>query len=91
MNKLQLRAIAAKLMIELCQKCDSNFHFKNVNAFSIFEENKIEKQDIIKASKYLCEKKYIVGGMLACDTWEGSITASGIDWVEDYLNISHSL
>lgn len=90
MKELRLRAIAAKIMIELCSKCDSNLHFKNVNAFSLFDETKISKQDIIKASKYLCEKKYITG-TLACDDWESSITALGIDWVEDYLNISHSL
>lgn len=91
MEQLRLRAIAAKLMIELCSKCDSNFHFKSIDAFSIFDDNSVEKQDIIKASKYLCEMKYITGNMLACDSWEGSITSLGIDWVEDYLNISHSL
>lgn len=91
MKEIQIRAVAARLMAELCLQCDTNFHFKNVDAFAIFNGTSVEKQEIIKASKYLCEKKYITGNALASDSWENSITATGIDWVEDYLNINHSL
>mgnify|MGYP003305740970 CR=1 FL=1 len=91
MTKLQIRAIAAQIMVELCNKCDSNFQFKGINAFEIFKQDKVNNQDIVKASKYLCEKKYISSRSLASENWEGSIAALGIDWVEDYLNINHSL
>ena len=91
MTKLHIRAIAAKIMEELCYVCNSNFAFINFNAFSLFNEAKISRTDIIKASKYLTQHQYIIGDELASENWKGSITASGIDWVEDYLNINHTI
>lgn len=91
MSKLSIRAIAAKIMEELCYICDSNFAFSNFNVFSLFNESKISRTDIIKASRYLIKHQYITSGELASENWKGCLTVSGIDWVEDYLNINHTI
>lgn len=80
-QKFLIRTVALKLMEELYLKCDSNFSAKT-NAFSLFDNN-YDKELIIKASRYLIDKHYIMSSGLASENWTTSITANGIDWVEE--------
>ena len=91
MQQIHIRAIAAKIMIELCDIVNSNFSFNNFNTFSLFDGQHIPRDNIVKASKYLIGHKYVNSNEVASEHWSGSITIDGIDWVEDFLNIDHTL
>ena len=80
-QKFLIKTTALKLMEELYLKSNSSLR-AIINAYSIFDDN-YDKNLIIKASKYLIDKKYVDSGSLATEKWTTSITANGIDWVEE--------
>lgn len=88
---LRIRAIAAQLLKELCIKCDTNFSIKQFDVSEFAKSLNIDPTEISKASKYLIYKGYVKAQEIAYDKWTCSITADGIDWVEDYLNISKTI
>lgn len=91
MQNLKIRAIAAVIMNELIVESDTKFSFTNFNACLIFDDDAIRFDHITKAIKYLAEKQYIISNVFSTTQLTGSITAKGIDWVEDFLNIDHTL
>ena len=67
---------------------NSNYNLQaTINAKSLVNKE-IDMQIIQKAATYLKEKDYIYYDIAPYDKWTVTITAKGIDWVEECHNIS---
>lgn len=88
---LRIRAIAAQLLNELCIKCDTGLSIKQFNISEFAKNLNVDKTEVSKASKYLIGKGYVNSREVAYDKWDCVVTADGIDWVEDYLDIPKKL
>lgn len=80
-QKFLLKTTALRLLEEIYLKSDSSLR-TIINTYALFN-NDYEKILITKASQYLIKKKYVETDMVACENWRVSITADGIDWVEE--------
>lgn len=56
----------------------------NFNPLGIVDEN-IDEVMVNKAILYLLECEMIIGSDVINDNWTASITAKGIDWVEEFF------
>lgn len=86
MDKLKIRSNALLLLTHVYKHIDSSFQVRNLECKSLLR-NTISKSDIVLASKYLSQKKYISTQALASDDITCSITVEGIDWVEDCYGV----
>lgn len=67
---------------------NSNYNLQaTINANSLVNKE-IDIQTIQKAATYLKEKDYIRYDIAPHDKWTVTITAKGIDWVEECHNIT---
>lgn len=85
-NKYPIRTTALMLLENIY--LNSNYNLQaTINANSLTNE-KISIQMIQKAATYLKEKSYIHYDIAPYDKWTVTITATGIDWVEECHKIN---
>lgn len=80
-KKYQIRTTALMLLENIY--LNSNYNLQaTINANSLVN-NEINIQVIQKAATYLKEKGYIYYDIAPHDKWTVTITATGVDWVEE--------
>lgn len=80
-KKYQIRTTALMLLENIY--LNSNYNLQaTINANSLVN-NEINIQMIQKAATYLKEKGYIHYDIAPYDKWSVTITATGVDWVEE--------
>lgn len=88
MNKnFLIRTAAFRLLEELYLSSDHNLK-SNIHPSDITDD-KINLVILQKAAIYLKEKSFITYNNAPCDyDWSATITANGIDWLEDFYQIN---
>ena len=89
MGNLNIRTNALRLMELLYHNCDSSFRVQNLKCFDLLPD--INQEDLRIASKYLIDKVYISRGACVSNDFSCSITADGIDWLEDCGGVKPTL
>lgn len=80
-QKFLIKTTALRLLEEIYLESDSSLR-ATINAYTLFDSDYNETL-VLKASQYLIKKKYVETDMVACEDWRVSITADGIDCVEE--------
>lgn len=85
-KNLLIRTAAFRLLEELYLCSDHNLK-SNINPSDITDD-KIDIKMLQKAAIYLKEKSFITYSETPCEyDWAATITANGIDWLEDFYQI----
>ena len=85
-NKFLIKTVALMVLKEIYLKSDYNFRASlNVNTFV---NEKVNIEMIQKAATYLKEKNYIQYDIAPYEKWTVTMTAAGVDWVEECYNIN---
>lgn len=85
-KKFPIRTVALFLLEKIY--INSDHDFKAIIDVSEITNADINIDMVQKAAKYLKEKNYIQYDVAPYDKWTVTMTATGVDWLEDCHNIN---
>ncbi len=85
-NQFFIKTVALVILENIYLKSDNNF-IATINVNDFIGE-RIDMAMMQKAAKYLKEKNYIQYDVAPYDKWTVTMTATGVDWLEDCHNIN---